>query len=72
MNTGKKINAKARVQITVEVDASAWGDDCTIGQLYKQAAESGWATIYNTLTQAKVPHRIIGEPKVIGVLTEAS
>lgn len=68
----KKIRATARVQVTVEVDASAWGDDCTIGQLYKQAAEDAKAKLYNTLTQAKCPHRIIGEPKVIGVLTEAS
>lgn len=30
----KKTQAKARVQITVEVDAAAWGEDCTVAQIY--------------------------------------
>ena len=59
------------MQVTVEVDVDAWGEDCSIGQLYKQAAESGVAKLYNTLNKAECPHRIIGAPKVIGVITEA-
>jgi len=68
----RNITAKARVQIIVEVDAGApWGDDCSVGQMYKQAAESGC----NKLLAALKPGMhgivtIIGEPKVIGVITE--
>jgi hypothetical protein len=65
-----QVRAIARVQVTVEVEASAWGDDCSIGQLYKQAAESGLETVRNTLNKAGTPHRIVGEPKVLAVLTE--
>lgn len=64
------IQAKARVQITVEVDAGSWGNDCPIGQLYKQAAESGKINLLNAL---KPGHAIIiGEPKVISIITENS
>ncbi len=65
-----KIKAKARVQLTVEVEESAWGSDCTIDQLYKQASESGLIKLKKILTDSKCGCRIIGEPKVIGVLTE--
>jgi hypothetical protein len=73
INMSKKINAKARVQITVEVEASAWGEDCSIGQLYKQAAESATETLLKVLKTSTDCGRIaiIGEPKVIGVLTES-
>ena len=68
----RQIKAVARVQITVEVDASVWGEDCSIGQLYKQAAESGIATLYGVLNKAGCPHRVVGDVKVIGVITEAA
>ena len=68
----KKIQASARVQITVEVHEAAWGGDCQISQLYKQAAEGGVAQLRKALIDAKLCHTIIGEPKVIGVMTEAS
>lgn len=64
-----KIQAKARVQVTVEVDASLWGDDCTIGQLYKQAARDGIEAVRRAC-QTSPSVRILGEPKVIGIITE--
>ncbi len=66
-----KTNATARVQITVEVEAGSWGSDCQISQLYKQAAESGKSTLINALKPGE--HgliKIVGEPKVFGILTE--
>lgn len=68
------ITAKARVQITVEVDAGApWGDDCSIGQMYKQAKESARTNLLNALKPgAHGIVSIVGEPKVIGVITEKS
>lgn len=69
----KQITAKARVQLTVEVETSSWGEDCSIGQLYAQAAE----TALQNLNAALKPGEhgrvvVVGEPKVIGVITQAS
>lgn len=42
----KPIKAKARVQITVEIDAGAgWGGECDLEQVYKQAKESALQTL---------------------------
>lgn len=67
-----KIQAIARVQIVVEVLLDQpWGEDCSIGQLYKQAAESGRTHLINALKQdGHRGIRIFGEPKIIGVLSE--
>lgn len=69
----KTHTAKARVQLTVEVDAGApWGDECTVLQLYTQAAESARTNLINALMPGT--HGIItivGEPKVIGIITES-
>ena len=69
----KQIKAKARVQITVEIEASSWGEDCSIGQLYKQAAESARETLIAALKPGEHGRvTIIGESKVIGVITEVA
>ena len=62
----KTIRAVARIQVIVEVDASAWGSDCSIGQLYKQATDDAIQKV-STFKDC----RIVGNPKVIGVITEA-
>jgi hypothetical protein len=67
----KKINAKARVQITVEESVSSWGEDCAIGQLYKQAAESARDALLAMLKPDEQGRLVIvGEPKILGVITE--
>lgn len=73
-NLMSQIQAKARVQITVEVDAGApWGEDCAIGQLYKQAAESARSNLINALKPGEHGRvTILGEPKVVGIITERS
>jgi len=69
-----KVTAKARVQIIVEIETSAWGGDCTLEQMYKQAAEDGLNKLrslrYFHGGEVKEPLLIIGEPKVIGIITE--
>lgn len=66
-----KITAKARVQITVEIQTESWGDDCSIGQLYKQAGESGKRILLNALKSESYGRIVqLGEPRVIGVITE--
>jgi len=67
----KNIHAKAKVQITVEVDAGApWGAECTIEQLYKQAADTARSNLTNAFKPQVHGIRIVGEPKIIGIFTE--
>lgn len=68
------IQAKARVQILLEVDAGApWAEDCSIGQMYKQAAKAGLDNLNAALKPgAGASMRVIGEPKVVGIITEKS
>jgi hypothetical protein len=63
-----KVVAIARVQVTVEVKASLWGDDCSLGQLYRQAAEDGKNQVRQMIGNAKAI--IVDDPKVIAVITE--
>lgn len=67
-----RIQATARVQLTVEIDAGApWGEECSIGQLHKQAAEAAQTKLINMLKPGEHGRiKIIGEPKVTGILTE--
>lgn len=68
-----KTITRARLQITVEVDAGApWGGDCTLQQLYEQAVDSAKASLFNALKTGEHGRvRIVGEPKIIGVITES-
>jgi len=67
----KKVRALAKVQITVEVEASgAWGPDCSIGQLYNQAEESAKGSLANLFSAQGKSFRIVGSPKVLGIMTE--
>lgn len=63
-----KIKATARVQLTIELETSApWGEECTIGQLQKQAADEAILRTQKLILESKA--RLIGEPQVIGVIT---
>ncbi len=65
----KDIRATARIQITLEVDAdSPWGPECSVSQVYKQAAESALTKLHNGLKIQS--YRVIGTPKIIGIITE--
>jgi hypothetical protein len=59
----------ARVLLTIEVPVnSSWGDDCTVGQIYKQAADEALGYIRNLESHGR-PARltVIGEPRVTAV-----
>lgn len=64
------ITAKARVQVTLEVEVASWGGDWTIEKFYKSAAESGVQDILFACQASKNKFKVIGQPKVIGVITE--
>lgn len=65
-----RLIAKARIQVTVEVEAGAWGGDCSIDQLYKQAAEEGVNKVRNALQAQGCKALVLANPKVLGVITE--
>lgn len=67
-----KTKATARVTVTVEVPiTSVWGADCSLSQVYEQAASEAIGLIGNLRTRYSEVHlRIIGEPKVVAVLSE--
>lgn len=62
------INATAKVQVTVEVDAASWGGDVTVNQLLEQAGREGVQRVVNALKAANHRCVVIGEPKVVGVI----
>ncbi len=65
----RRISAGARVTLTVEVsNLGAWGADCTVAQVREQAIESALSHLGHALKDGQ-RFRIIGEPKVTGVLT---
>lgn len=73
----KKLTARAKVQLTVEIETGGlYGEDWTTGQIYKQA-ESGAREILKrrliesekiTLDESKIS--IIGEPIISTILLE--
>lgn len=70
----KKVKATARVQLTVEVSLSQpWGGECNIDQLYDQAARQATEYLARQLRRVEGDGnamRIVGEPRVTGVITE--
>lgn len=67
----KKSVAIARVQVTLELDAgSSWGNDCTVQQIYDQAGRESINNLEQILLKAGVRVHIVGEPKVVAVMTE--
>lgn len=62
-------NVKARVQVTLDVDAgSTWDFDCHLSQVYKQARDDTERTIRAALHKSDV--RMVGEMKITAVLIE--
>jgi hypothetical protein len=58
--------ARAKVTLTVEIEVgSTWGDDCSLSQVYDQAARETIQAVKN-IFQRRVT--IIGEPTVDAVM----
>ena len=68
------IKATARVQITISITlGDRWGDDCPIGKLHMQAGNIARERLLRQLSGKNlepIDYCIIGEPKVVGVITE--
>lgn len=68
----EKQSAVARVTVTLEIDAaSSWGDDCTIAQVYKQAADDAVGRV-RSLFNERDAMRIVGDVKVNAIREDLS
>lgn len=65
-----KVRAIARVAVTVELVGAGgtWGGDCPLEQVHRQAAQDALLTL-SSLIQKHGWH-VVGEPKVVAILTE--
>lgn len=61
----EKLRAKAVVRLTVEIESGAWGSDCSMTQVYDQAAREA---VERVRQHFKDQVRIVGEPEVTAVL----
>ena len=69
----KKIKATAKVQVTFEFELNQpWGGECQISQLYDQATREARERAHKAISSGMAAARMIGEPKVIGIITEAA
>jgi len=67
------IIGNARVQVVIEIPCTggSWGEECSIGQLVNQAKRDALEQLQLLFQKGNNHHMVIvGEPKVIGVLTE--
>ncbi len=66
------IQATAKVQITIEVSLDQpWGDEATVAEVHKRASDEARTKLTNAFDPARIQGlRIIGEPRVTGILTE--
>lgn len=65
-----KFRARARVQVTLDVDAgSVWGLDCEMSQLVDQASRETTEQLKRHL-KGLGGVRIIGEPKITAIFAE--
>lgn len=69
-----RIIARSIVRLTVEVQHTGghWGDDCTIAQAHKQAADSAMRIVAGALAGKDGSPRIIKVESVDAVITKES
>ena len=69
----KRITASARIQVTLDIVChdGVWGEECSIGQLQKQAAESALDQLRNLFSNNNIHNiTVIGTHKVTGIITQ--
>lgn len=66
----KLVRASAVVEVRLRVTlGSAWGSDCQLDQVYRQASREAVEKIQNAMN-GRVGFTIIDEPKVKTIITE--
>lgn len=67
----KNIRSKARVRLLLEISLpDTWGDDCPLGQVYKQAKDSAMNIIAQKIAGSMKDIRVVGEGEVVAILVE--
>lgn len=67
----EKIKAKARVKILLEISLpDVWGEDCSVGQVHKQAKDSAVNIVSQKIAASMKEMRMIGEVEVVCILVE--
>lgn len=67
----KRVGARARAQITIEVDSgSNWGNETQVAQVFDQAGRETADKIEQALQKEFSGVTFIGTPRVIAVLAE--
>lgn len=74
-HVGRPVGATAIVTLTVEVRVSdAWGPDCSVAQVHRQAAEAAIGKLRNMIYRAGSDNdqciKLVGTPEVKTVITE--
>jgi len=66
------VTANVRVLVTIEIsNCGSWGDDCSIGQMKKQAADHAIGVANMLTRETKVSGvKLVGEPKVKAIYVE--
>lgn len=59
----KRIGSHTRVQVTVEISGSSYGEDWKLSELIKQSGEEAVMALGQILQEKQV--RVIGQPKVL-------
>ena len=63
--------AKAIVKVLLEIEVdSVWGDDCTVGQVKKQAMDQATATIAKAFEQDIRRIKLISEIQYVKIIHE--
>jgi hypothetical protein len=66
----KRIEARARVIVTVELSVGMWGTDCTVAQVFNQAGKEALMRVERILRESRESISIIGSPQVKMVMGE--
>lgn len=62
-----RTNCTARIQVTVTLRSTQpWGADCTVDQVYRQAASEALARVSQLIGNAGT----VSDPKVLAIMTE--
>ena len=65
-----KITARARIQITIEMDlGQPWSAGTTVGEVYRRAGAEACEKMRCVIQKIPEETVIIGQPKIIGVFT---
>lgn len=65
-----RIEASAVVIVKVRVELAAmWGDDCSVGQVHRQAVEEATGLVRRLIKDSPAA-RVVGEPEVSAVIAD--